>query len=344
MTKDTKNAIILILCVFSLVLILISIRFLPDKKSSNDLSNDVPIIKVLGELPDKINHVKILNNHGEYNFIKNKNNKLEIQDLIDAYLRNESAYDEFQELVSNLVAEKIVSEENPNPETFGFVQPKAQLLITYNNNTEAEILLGNQAPGEAGYYLMQKEKPQIYLISNDVASLFFKSKLDYISLSLFPSEDPEKELEHLELLGGSRPEKIRIIKASVSAKNKNKSEQPTYKVVEPVEANVLTDKNHIIESLENLTASKIEAINITQKDIVSYGLISPFAQINLKYKNQDEKKLILSKTFEPKSESESTADSENQDYFAMLQDGNIIYRISKYYLESADILLDDLIK
>ncbi len=349
MTKNVRTAILSITSVLILFGTLICVRFLPNKKEKNDSELNVSPITILDEPVDNIKRVEINNSYGKYQFVKNEENKLEIEDLIGNYKPNENAYEEFENLGLNLVAEKkIVKNEhvfrntnkNIEEDEYGLGDYKACVTIQHNDETLTTLLIGHQAPGEVGYYSAQVGKPEIYLISNEVANLFFKSKIDYISLSVISpqpnkksqksesqnSQQPLPNLEYVEFFSGKKSEKIRIIKSN-STKNKN-----TYQLVEPIQATVLESNNYIIESVENISASRIETINATESDILDHGLNSPFAELKLKYKDQPEINLVLSQI------------QNSEDFFGMIKDSNIIYRISKYNLEWVDVLAEDLIK
>ena len=323
MTTNMKKITTLTVCVVLLSVVLICIRFLPEKKDK--IMDDTQSINIVNEQINNVNSVNIINNYGEYSVIKNKENKLEVSGL-EKYPRDENNYDELADKVSNLSADKIVNSENSHLDIYGLDNPQAQINISYNNNLNFEILIGNQAPGEIGYYMIQKDKPQVYLISSDSVSPFLKSKLDYISLSVtapISSDETMKNLEYIELLGGNRPEKIKIVKE----KSKDKF---VYKITEPVNKGISKEGTEIIDSIENIFAQKIEMINVTQEDINKYRFDNPFATLKLKYKNKNMINIIISQI------------PDSEDFFVMRTDYNIIYRVAKYNLEWADISIEKL--
>ena len=62
-----------------------------------------------------------------------------------------------------------------------------------------------------------------------------------------------KDLEYVELMGGNREGNIKIVKSG----NKNKQ---FYNVVEPIDKKVSDEGKRIVDSLENISAEKVEII------------------------------------------------------------------------------------
>lgn len=312
MTANIKNAVILTGCVVSLSLVLFCIRFLPEKSNQENAKTDMQSINILNENIRNINGVDIINNYGEYSFIKKNKNSLQIEDL-SGYPRNENLYDEFGDKVCNLVADKAFNIEDDKLDIYGFTQPLAQVIIKYNNNFEIKLLIGNMAPGNSGYYVTKKEKPIVYLVSEDIVSAFLKSKIDYISLKV-GQENTDKDLEYLEFLNLDGYEKIKII-------NKNNK----YNIVEPINKKISDSETDIINSLKDISAKRVETIKVTQEDIKTFGFDNNFMSLILKYKDTEKITILISKI------------SENEDFFVLKKDSDIIYRVSKNNFKLDDI-------
>ena len=212
MKANTKNAIILVISVLVLSCVAFCLRYLPNKSDTEkDLKTDNQSINIISENIKNINSIDIINNYGEYNFVKDSN--LVIKDLVN-YQKNKSAYKNLSDKVCNLVADKIVSESDIDFKLYGFDSPQAKINIKYNNNLEINLLVGNSAPGNIGYYVTKQDTPIVYLVSDDIISVFLKSKLDYISLNIIsPKSDDEamKDLEYLEILNNNQKIKKYII-------------------------------------------------------------------------------------------------------------------------------------
>lgn len=328
MTKNTKNAVILSSCVLFFATILILVQFLPNKKDASNQS-DTSIINIINEPIDKINNIDIINNYGAYSFIKNSNNKLEITEL-KKYKKNNNSYNDLTEVVQNITADKLVSTNGLQSAIYGFNSPTAQVIIK-GNNINTVLLIGSQAPGDVGYYVAVQNKPNVYLVSNNVIAPFLKSKLDYISLNITsPASKNEviSNLEYIEIVKSNEPEKIKIIKSSLKEnKSQNKDEDKIiYKITHPVQQNINKSDNLLIESLENINAQKIECINASLDDLENYNLNSPEMTINLKYKNKNNIVLLISHI------------ENSQDYFVMKQNEDIVYRVTGDNFEFINIL------
>lgn len=329
MTKNTKNAVILTSCAILLTSALVCIRFLPEKKQEEVLESDTEAINIVNEPIDNINNISIVNKFGEYSILKNSDKKFIIEDL-NSYPRNDSAYDELADKTSNFIADKIVTDADSHLETYGLNYPQAQVNIKYNNNVDMEFFIGNEAPGNLGYYVKQKDSPQIYLVSSSNVAPFFKSKLDYVSLSITSPQSTDvnmKNLEYIELIGGNRSENIKIIKNKSSGKNNN---TVSYNIVEPINKKISDEGTNIINSIENIYCKKIEMVDPKQEDINTCGLNNPFATLNLKYKGQD--LITMYVALIPDSE----------DCFVMRKDVNIIYRVERIDLGWLEISIDEL--
>ncbi|MBP0979181.1 MAG: DUF4340 domain-containing protein [Oscillospiraceae bacterium] len=326
MTTNTKKAIILSISVFILSLILFCVKYLPDNSNTEDLKTDKQSLNIINEHIENINNINIINDYGEYNFVKgtNDSSNLVIEELIN-YKKNQNAFDELSDKVCNFVADKIVNISETDQELYGFNIPRAKINIKYNNNLEIKLLIGNAAPGNIGYYVTKQDSSQVYLVSDNVISVFLKSKLDYISLDIISQKSDDeamKDLEYVELTNNNQDEKIKIIKT----KSKNK-----YNIIEPIQKKVSEVGSKTIESFENIFAQKIEAINLTSEDIENFGFNNPVASLNLKYKDQEVINILISEI------------PESEDFFVFRKDYNIIYRVSKSNLDWVYIKTDDLI-
>ena len=228
------------------------------------------------------------------------------------------------EIIQNFTADKLVSTEGTQFDIYGFNSPAAQVTIK-SNNINTVLLIGSQAPGDVGYYVAVQNKPNVYLASSNIIAPFLKSKLDYISLNITsPASKNEvmSNLEYIEIVKSNESEKIKIVKSS-SNKNQNKI---IYKITHPVQQNINESDYPLIESLENINAQKIECINASLEDLENYNLNSPEITINLKYKNKNNIVLLISQI------------ENSQDYFAMKQNEDIVYRVSGDNFEFINIL------
>ena len=331
MTKSSKNAIMLVASAILLTSALLCIRFLPEKKQEETLELDTETIHVVNEPIDNIDNINIVNKFGGYSVLKNADKKLIIEEL-NNYPRNDSAYDDLANKVSSFIADKIVTDGNSNLEKYGLNVPQVQVSIKCKSNINIELFIGNEAPGNLGYYVKQKEDSKIYLVSSNNIAPFLKSKLDYISLSITSPKSADvnmKDMEYIELIGGNRPENIKITKNKTSGKDKN---TVSYNIAEPINKKISNDGASIINSIENICCKKIEMIAPKQEDINNCGLNNPFVTLNLKYKNQD--LITIYVALIPDSE----------DCFVMRKDVDIIYRVEKADLDWLEISVDGLTK
>lgn len=327
MSKNIRNISILVSCVIILSIAMVCIRFLPDKSGDKENKVDIQPISLIDETIENVRKIEIVNEYGKYVFDKNDKKRLEIEGL-NGYPRNEIAYDELGEKVCKFSVDKIVNESVESLDMYGLDGPKVQILIKYSNASTVELLIGNKVPGgDVGYYMMQKDKPVVYLVSEENVTPFLRSNLEYVSTTITSSEknvgEGKKEIEYIEIMGGNREKNIKIEKAS----QKNKE---YYKIIEPVNKIVTKDGEMIINSIIDMTGDVVEKINITTEDISNYGLDTPFASLKIKYKDADEITILISPI------------DDSEDYFVMKSNGNIIYRVASYNLEWADIGVEKL--
>ena len=131
---------------------------------------------------------------------------------------------------ASLSFSKVATLDKNKAAEFGFDKPRSTVTVYYEDDTKAVIIVGNDAPQQAGTYIKFGTGDAVYVAETDVVSAFDFSVNDLISLRINENADStdNNELTSLTLSGAAFDKPVTL----VPSENTNYS--ASYQMTEPV--------------------------------------------------------------------------------------------------------------
>lgn len=264
--------------------------------------------------------IKVNNQSGSYTIISNTPTRKEngkettektiykIKEYPDMKIKDGSV-DAVATAVSNLSFSTVVS-VNANLSDFGLDKPRATVTSAFKDKSLSKITVGNDAPQDAGTYILFGSEKTVYLIDKETASNFLYSVLDFASLEISKSGDSNSSTcQRLTLSGSKFPDEISL------SQNKDKEIDASYNIISPLKSFANEEESTSISgALRGLTATKAVCINPDENDISKYGLSSPYVKANALFSD-------ITYTY-------LTSKPKKDNVYIMLDNGNMIYEIA----------------
>ena len=177
----------------------------------------------------------------------------------------------------------IVDITGANPEEYGLKEPRATAKVTFTNGNTRTITVGNDAPSDAGTYIMVNGDKAIYLVSTDAVDAFL-----YKTMALLDTTVTEAAEED----GSSAPESVKISGTNFGKTMEFVPNDDTtvssayYKMTSPAECFVnVTNGSTVLESLRSVSADEVIAYKPDEKTLAKYGINTkePYAEITAKF-------------------------------------------------------------
>jgi len=176
--------------------------------------------------------------------------------------------------VCNFAVSTLVAEEPGNPADFGLSPAAAQVTVTYDDGTTAQILLGDTALGGGRY--ASGAGGAVYLVGDALAAPFMKDWLYFMDTLLTPGNSTDSIFTSITLGGAVREEPVEI------RRNQEDESSPvalsTYQILSPI--NLRLDATNGTGSLLGLFGlSAEEAVHTVagEEDLAAYGLAEPYS-------------------------------------------------------------------
>ncbi len=221
MQDDTKR---LILLSGVLVLLILLFLWLLGYHSKDDQER-IASVQILNIPISSIRSIAVKGSEGPYGIISLQGNLVLApnDDNLDYSL------EKMQGFVYSLTKLEGIREVNPeNTLSYGLHTPAAQItIITESGNRN--FVLGDK--NELGYYLWDKNKDRVYIVSPTVGSLITTKKFDFLDISLLPDISAEKmhTLESVSIWNASIPER------AFTVTQKDASNMvPVYQITAPI--------------------------------------------------------------------------------------------------------------
>lgn len=188
-----------------------------------------------------------------------------------------------------LKALDIIREDAADAAEFGLDKPRSEVEITYADGSEVKLAVGNDAPSNAGVYVLLDGK--IYLFDSSRVKTFLYHRVDYISKTITPTADTGDDapvLKKITLEGAVRPEPLVLdVSQETSGESSNAITTNVYTMSAPNKretdsANTAAIGNKIF----GLSASKVISYQITDELLEEYGLKDPYSKITADYADQ----------------------------------------------------------
>ncbi len=257
---------------------------------------------------------------------------------LDGVDHNDSTIGSFVRCMAGLSASSMVEENAQDLEKYGLADPAAEVKVTFDDGTSADICFGIRNPAASNYvYCLTNGGSDVMQVSYYSAGSAFYDIRDFVNLVLTEAYDANnaKELDYLIIDRKDLDEEVRIeYMADVAAESEKEDSVittfNTHRITSPITAELDTTKGQTFcYGLYSLTASSCEYIDPTEQEIADAGLDDPFCKVSFKYGGKARVLLLGNEIRTASSDDESSESlSSVTGYYAMFEGGNIIYSIS----------------
>ncbi len=248
---------------------------------------------------------------------------------------NDSTIGSLVRCMAGLSAYSTVEENAEDLEKYGLAEPAAEVKLTFDDGSTADICFGIRNPAATNYvYCLTKGSNDVMQASwYSTGSVFYDIK-DFVNLVLTESYDANnaQELDYLTIERKDLDEPIRI-KYMYDIAEASEDEDSvittfnTHRITAPITAELdTTNGQTVCYGLYALSASSCEYINATEEDIAAVGLDDPFCKVSFKYGSKA-RVLLLGNEIRSEADDDSGT-STVTGYYAMFEGGDIIYSIS----------------
>ncbi len=211
--------------------------------------------------------------------------------------------------VASLTFDSVADPVGDKASDFGFDNPRAKVKTTYNDDTTATIIVGDEAPSQAGTYVMFGDSEVVYVVANDAVDGLLFSVLDLITLEIntAASTTDNAEFESLTLKGEAYGTTIEL------RPNDDKAIDTTYKMIAPKNMFISEiEAANITGAVRGLSGTQALCVNPSSSQLSQYGLSSPYAQLSAVY---------------PDTSVNLRVSKPQNDMVNIIADSNIIYSI-----------------
>lgn len=320
---------------------------------SSGTSSDSEKIVITDKEQENVLKMEVRNETGSFSFERNQHEVSVTDDdgnvststeyywtspELDGVDHNDSTIGSFVRCMAGLSASSMVEENAQDLEKYGLADPVAEVKVTFDDGTSADICFGIRNPAASNYvYCLTNGGSDVMQVSYYSAGSAFYDIRDFVNLVLTEAYDANnaKELDYLVIDRKDLDEEVRIeYMADVAAESEKEDSVittfNTHRITSPITAELDTTKGQTFcYGLYSLTASSCEYIDPTEQETADAGLDDPFCKVSFKYGGKARVLLLGNEIRTASSDDESSESlSSVTGYYAMFEGGNIIYSIS----------------
>ncbi|SKB00417.1 protein of unknown function [Caloramator quimbayensis] len=302
------NKIILLLLVLGIVLGVYAAKVMYDNKKEESKADTIELFKL-----DKsnIDEIKIENSKESFS-IKNNNGSYDVLNV--NYKMDKSAIEDIVNMISNVEAIRLISENKEDFKRYGLDNPNGQCIVNLKDGTSRKLLLGDAAPGGSSYYAEYEGK--VYTISDTTGKLLLKRLEDL--------RDKQLSLANDNVSG------IKILTAGNNVELKLEDEN-RWVISQPYGNGVSVDYDKvyiIIDALKNIYIENFVEDNC--KDFSKYGLNKPSKEV-IVIEGNNQKSMIFGNMVG------------NESIYFKVSDNNSVYMMSMEDYKKFDVKAFDII-
>ena len=174
-----------------------------------------------------------------------------------------------------MAATKLIDKSGSRYEEYGLDKPRAEAAVSFSDNSRVMLRLGKDAPDNMGVYLRINDDPNVYLVPSNMVDMFFVEKLQMFDKQL-TGEMGDGTLKELEITGTGYPQKLLV------TANDTKANAGLYVLKQPSRLSCQDSSVSLFAgSLFGLSATRVAAVAVTEKDYPAYGLDKPYQSMKL---------------------------------------------------------------
>ncbi len=221
----------------------------------------------------------------------------------------------------------VVSLDGSDSSDFGFDDPVATVTVKYTDDTSAVIIVGGNAPQEAGTYVKFGDSDTVYFVEVDAVDSFSYSITDMISLTVNEAaSDTDSNQASSITIGGSHVDSdITIVP------NGDSNISASYEITSPSKGYASeTASSNVEGDIRGLYAESVKMVNPSESQIKDLGLSSPYATVKAVYPDTTVELLA------------SKPDSDGYVYL-MVKGGKVVYTIASDKVTWATMTYDEML-
>ncbi len=172
-----------------------------------------------------------------------------------------------------------LDKEKGNSE-FGFDNPRSTVTVTYSDNTKSIIIVGDDAPQQAGTYVRFGTGDAVYVTDTETVSAFDFGVTDLISLTINSAADSTESSQASAItLSGSAFEKEITLEPST-----DENYSASYQMTAPVKRFANEHESSLVTgAIRDLYASSVKYANPSDSQLSQAGLQTPYARLQATY-------------------------------------------------------------
>lgn len=213
--------------------------------------------------------------------------------------------------VAKVTFNSVADYSGKKSDDFGFKKPRATVKTQYTDGTSSTIYVGDDAPSQAGTYVMFGNSKTVYLASADAVDGLLFSVLDLVTLEVnsAATDTNNTSFESLTISGSAIDSDIEL------RKNDDEAISSTYKMIQPKNMFVSeAESANILGAIRGLFADEAMCVNPSSSQLSEYGLSKPYIELNAIY---------------PDTKVNIKASAVSDGYAYIIADSNIIYKMAE---------------
>lgn len=184
-------------------------------------------------------------------------------------------------LVKEVNAKRIVSENAENLAEYGLDQPKAYLKVTLNDDTTLTLKVGDESNGVSGYYGMVNDDGKVYLLNATYGTGLNYSDIEFTAVEEGP-EIVAANIDYIQVLKRDGDD-FEIINDKYHEYSISSDLYP-WVITKPFEEMYSADTGKVSDLQSNFTNFDFKAcVDYSGENLELYGLDDPMATIYIKY-------------------------------------------------------------
>lgn len=163
---------------------------------------------------------------------------------------------------------------------FGFDKPRSIVTVTYNDNTQSIITVGDDAPQGAGTYVKFGTGDAVYVVETDTVSVFDYGLTDLISLTINDAAEntDNNEPSSIVLSGSAFSQTIKL------EPNSDENYSASYRMTSPVSRLAAENESSLVAAgIRDLYALSVKYVNPSAGQLSEAGLSTPYAKLEAVY-------------------------------------------------------------
>ncbi len=188
--------------------------------------------------------------------------------------------DKIASAAASLRFSKVATLDKSKGAEFGFDKPRSTVTVTYTDKTKAVIIVGSDAPKQAGTYIKFGTGDAVYVADTDTVSAFDLGLTDMMSLAVNDAADNTDNNQASEItISGAG-----FAKAITLVPNDDDNYTASYRMTAPAArmANEV-ESSLITGGIRGLYADAVKMVNPSDAQLQELGLATPYATLTAEY-------------------------------------------------------------